>query len=285
MKKAVIAVLLVLFVTVPFVVSADVDVQVYASPAPNGFGSPSWNGYVANAMTALQNGLSVVGDRETDPTAYVTLIRYFPGDIIVTSFNSWRGISEPPAPFDGEFGNRMHFGLVALGDGVEQFTLADVQFALLSSDGELNYIGDLAGTTLNGTSRVGVDYGPDRALGGGDDIVYDSGEPDTTILDALYYIGIGNAYWPGGTTPDQQAINDTVEYIENENLLVMGGYSVNGYQNSGTATVVLWTPDIFSDGFESGDTSRWDAEEVESLFLPGRVIPEPTGLMPVWPLN
>lgn len=283
--RKMLTVLLVLF-TLPAMAAAEITVNVYAHSAPNGFGSPNWNAYVANAMQALQGGLSVVGDRETDPAAYVSLVRYFPGDIMVTSFNSWRGVSEPSAPFDGEYGNRMHFGLVALGDGVEQFTLADVQFAILSSDGELNYIGDLVGTTLNGTTRVGVDYGPDRVLGGGDDIVYDSGEPDTTVLDALYYIGVGNAYWPGGTTPDQQALDDNAEYIEQADIIVSGGYSVNGYQNSGTATVVLWTPDIFSDGFESGDTSRWTSDEgAESLFSPGKAIPEPTGLRPAWPVN
>lgn len=274
--------MLVLFV-LPVVASADITVSVFASPAPNAFGSPSWNAYVANAMNALQNGLPAVGDRETDPTAFVCIVRYFPGDAMVTSFHSWRGIAEPPAPFDSEYGNRMHFALVAMGDGVEQFTLADVQFAILSSDGELNYIGDLAGTTLNGTTRIGIDFGPDRALDGGDDIVYNSGESDTTVLDALYYVGVGNAYWPGGTTPDQTALDENADYIRSENIIISGGYSVNGYENSGTATVVLWKPDIFSDNFESGDTSRWTFDEAGSLFEPGRAIPEPSGLRPAWP--
>ncbi|MCR4274460.1 MAG: hypothetical protein NUW02_00190 [Candidatus Campbellbacteria bacterium] len=283
MKRFVVVLAVLFVVALPTAVSADILVNVYASPAPNGFGSPSWSGYLANAMNALQNGLSVVGDRETDPTAYSALVRYFPGDVMVTSFSSWRGISEPPAPFNGEYGNRMHFGLVALGDGLEWFTLANVQFAILSSDGQLNYIGSLVGTTLNGTTRVGVNYGPDRVLGGGDDIVYNSGESDSTVLDALYYVGVGNGYWPGGTTPDQAILDETAEYIRTENIIISGGYSVNGYQNSGTTTVVLWTPDIFRDGFETGDMSRWTGAVMESPFAPGRVIPEPKGFMPTWP--
>ncbi len=264
--------------------SAEITVAVHAHSAPNGFGSPSWGAYMANVMQALQNGLLSVGDRTTDPTAYEKIVRFTPGDVMVTSFSSWRGIAEPLAPFAGEYGNRLHFALVALGDGVERFTLADVQFSILSSDGELNYIGDLSGTSLNGTSRVGVDYGDDRVLGGGDDTIYDSGEPDTTALDALFYVGVGNAYWPGGTTPDQAALDETADYIWDENIIISGGYSVGGYENSGTATVLLWSPNIFSDDFETEDTSRWtDEVTTESLFTPGRVIPERKGMMPVWP--
>ncbi len=275
-------VFLLVLLALPAFGFAEITVTVHAHSAPNAYGSPSWGAYMANVMQALQNGLLSVGDRSADPTAYEEIVRFTPGDVMVTSFSSWRGVAEPPVPFNNEYGNRLHFALVALGDGTERFTLADVQFAILSSDGELNYIGDLSGTSLNGTSRVGVDYGDDRVLGGGDDTIYDSGEPDTTTLDALFYIGVGNAYWPGDTTPDQAVLNETADYIWDENIIVSGGYSVHGYENSGTATVVLWTPDIFSDDFETGDTSLWDDETTESLFALGRMVSQETGFKPTW---
>ena len=47
-----------------------VVMNVFVSPAPNVFGSPSWDGYVANALNSLENNLGNVGDRGLDPTAY-----------------------------------------------------------------------------------------------------------------------------------------------------------------------------------------------------------------------
>lgn len=100
------------------VARGEVMMQVYPSSAPNVFGSPSWPGYLSNAMNSLHNGLGNIGNRATDPTAYEIAGPFVtPGDFIVTSFNSWRGEAFPAAPFNAEFGNRMHFGLHIMGDG------------------------------------------------------------------------------------------------------------------------------------------------------------------------
>ena len=78
---------------VPSLVHAgSVTVTVLPSVAPNAFGSPSWTGYVSNAMTGLSTGQTTVGDRTVTPTGYtggVTSVNA--GQIEVTSFNSWEG--------------------------------------------------------------------------------------------------------------------------------------------------------------------------------------------------
>lgn len=181
-----------------------ITMDVVASSAPNGYGSPSWGGYAANALTGLENGLSSVGDRSTNPTGYEAAPAVvLPGEIEVTTFKSWRGQANPTGAFAAELGNRMHFGLHAYGDGYSQFALNDLTFALHSSDidDSLVYTGNFIGYSYNGTTRYGINWGDDRVKGGGDDTVYTSGN-GTTLVDELVYVGVGNAWWPGGDAAD-----------------------------------------------------------------------------------
>lgn len=237
-----------LIVAAPFA-SANITVEVFPSPAPNVFGSPSWADYVNNAQNALQNDLSIVGDRNTDPEAYIAFAdgsTIDAGNAMVTSFNSWIGVADPASPFGSELGNRLHFGLHAYGDGTMKFTLADVQYNMSSSDGLLDFSGDLSGTTFNGGTRVGVDWGADNAPGGGDDTIYIGNQDDTTLVDELFYVGVGNAYWPGGgdadrVNPDagrQGSIDASYEYITTSGPITFGTeYTILG--NSGSASVTL----------------------------------------------
>ena len=97
---------------------ADFSFEVYASPGPNFFGSPNWNGYVANAMASIEDDLGNIGDREIDPTAYEIFSEgqiVSANELIVSSFASWRGVADPSSPFDLENGNRLHFGLHLVG--------------------------------------------------------------------------------------------------------------------------------------------------------------------------
>ena len=228
---------------------SDIMIDVHASSAPNAYGSPSWSGYMSNALYALENGLSVYGDRLTDPTAYERAPGTVgPGEIAVTSFNSWRGKVNPLTPFNNEHGNRMHFGLHVVGDGLEQFMLNDLTFEIHSSDpgDSLVFVGDFIGYNYNGTSRYGIDWGADRAKGGGDDIVYNSGN-GTTLVDELVYVGVGNAWWPGGADPDpsnpiggpQAAMDDYFAWVGSEApILVTTTYSIGSYSGSDCVSVV-----------------------------------------------
>lgn len=226
---------------------AGVILEVVPSSAANASGSPSWSGYVANAMYALENGLSSWGDRSTNPTGYEAApAEVLPGEIAVTSFKSWRGQVSPTGAFANELGNRMHFGLHAYGDGTTRFRLEDLTFSLHSSDPDdsLIFEGDFIGYSYNGTTRFGVDWGADRAKGGGDDTVYTSGN-GTTLVDELVYVGVGNAWWPGGDLPDRgvgdpaAAMADYNEWIDSVAPVdVTCSYDILGYEGNAMVTVV-----------------------------------------------
>ncbi|MEN6332713.1 MAG: hypothetical protein ABFE01_00545, partial [Phycisphaerales bacterium] len=184
--------------------AAGITLDIQPSSAPNASGSPSWNGYVVNALNSLEHGSGNIGDRSTNPTAYeIAGPVISPGDIAVTSFHSWCGEVNPSAPFANEYGNRLHFGLHAYGDGTTQFSLSELTFDMHTSDAwdSLAYSGDFVGYSYNGATRYGIDWGADRVKGGGDDILYTSGN-GTTLVDELVYVGVGNAWWPGGSDPN-----------------------------------------------------------------------------------
>ncbi len=228
--------------------SAGVTIDVVASSAPNVFGSPSWGGYLANALNSLENGLGNIGDRNTDPTAYeIAGATVAPGDFMVSSFNSWRGDVNPTGAFANEYGNRMHFGLHAVGDGTTRFALENISFSLTSSDdaNALGFAGNFVGLGYSST-RYGIDWGADRVKGGGDDIIYTSGN-GSTLVDEIVYVGIGNAFWPGGGDPDpsnpvggaQAAMDDAIAYVlANAPFSITGTYSIFGDTGSDTVTVI-----------------------------------------------
>ncbi len=230
---------------------AQITLQVIPSSAPNVYGSPSWAGYAANALNSMENNLGNIGTRATDPTAYEIAGPFVqPSDFMVTTFNSWQGVAGPlAAPFAGELGNRIHFGLVA--SSVTPFDLAQVSFSISSSDpaNSLGYVDDLSGCNFNGITRVGVNWGPDGIKGTADDIVYTAGNVgnDQTLVNELFYVGAGNALWPGGDDPNpgnpaggaQAAIADSTAYVMgNAPFSITGSYTILGNTESATVTVV-----------------------------------------------
>jgi hypothetical protein len=226
-----------------------ITLNVFASSAPNGFGSAAWDGYCVNALNSLENGLGNIGDRSSDPTAYeIAPAVVEAGDIAATSFPSWRGVVNPAAPFNNEHGNRMHFGLHAYGDGTTQFSLEDLTFGLHSSDAtdSLEFVGDFITYTYNGTTRYGINWGVDRVKGGGDDIVYTSGN-GTTPVDELVYVGVGNAWWPGAGDPDpanpvggaQAAMDEYLaQFSAAQPVEVSCTYAIKGYTGGDSVSVV-----------------------------------------------
>ncbi len=225
---------------------ADVTLDVVASSAPNYYGSPSWSGYNSNALHALENGLSTYGDRAADPTGYEAAADVVdPWEIAVTSFNSWRGDVNPTGAFANEYGNRMHFGLHAYGDGVSQFKLDDLSFSLHSSDttDTLIWEGNFIGYNYS-TTRYGINWGADRVKGGIDDVVYNSGN-GLTLVDELVYVGVGNAWWPqpeAGQT-NQDAMDDYYSWIGSESPIdVTCSYTLGNYSGCDTVTVAVPAP-------------------------------------------
>jgi len=196
--------------------NADLVMEVKPSSAPNVFGSPSWATYLSRGLNSLENGTGNDGSRLTDPAAYEILGSVVdPGDFVVSGFNSWRGVADPASPFDGEFGNRLHFGLHIVGD--TQFRLDNLTFNLNSTDSGngLAFTGDFVGFNYS-AARVGIDYF-DGIKGNGNDITYTSGS-GTNLVNELIYIGVGNAFdatfEPGANNQDK--MDNVLSYILGE---------------------------------------------------------------------
>jgi hypothetical protein len=172
----------------------------FASPAPNFFGSPSFAGWAANAIDALQNNLSSVGNPATDPTAYYQVTTGTDSSNIVTGFPSWNGVANPGGAFASELGNRLHFGLLIVGNGT-LFSLSELSFNMHSSDpGNIfSFTGDFSGDMYN-AFRVGIAE---------DGSLITSGLATQQVKE-LMYVGVGNALAPsdvGCPGTDQAAID------------------------------------------------------------------------------
>ncbi len=208
-------------------------ITVTPSLAPNAFGSPNWAGYVGNAVTALYNGFSTFGS-PSSPDYYAAVTGPINvKDNIVTGFNSWHGDANPGvdfgAPFAGEYGNRLHFGVVINGHGT-QFAIADLAFDAVSSD-PLNGLGFSfsAGSFNYSSSYMGVIHGPS-----GDTFV--TSGPNTQLVDELVGRGSGNAYAVYDTDPgatEQDKIDQAAANIGYYSFT--GTYTLDG--GSGSATV------------------------------------------------
>ncbi len=226
------------------------DPQIYVLPAlaPNGWGSASFSGWQDNAIYALENGLSAYGD-PTLPTYYQQAGSSIPqSENQVTSFNSWMGQTDPGtvfgSAFASELGNRLHFGLVILGNGT-QFSISQLSFVGTSSD-PANYLGF-------GWNTGDYDYSPGYVgvvhhTGGAD--TYVTSGPNTQLVDELYSRGSGNAAWPCGpgdpspcgTPAEQQAAIDAAAAYNGTPYTFSGTYTLAGPDNTawkGTAEVTL----------------------------------------------
>jgi hypothetical protein len=206
-KQIVLAIFSVFAATLP-ASAASISMESYASSAPNVFGSPSWPGYLSNAMTGLANGGATTGTAG-QPTLYSSGTIFAPGDFIATGFNSWKGIENPGPPYEGENGNRLHFGVRVKGNG-QQFALWDLNFDMHSNDAadSLAFSGNYNGSNYS-ERRFGIDYGLDGMLGGGDDTIYNSGQSGALLVDELFNVGVGNAF----AAYDSNQLADALLYI------------------------------------------------------------------------
>lgn len=257
-------------------VQAQSTISVVVTPhsAPNYFGSPNYNAYEANVMAHLTTGLggpASAGDRSLAPTAFSlypsnTVSLVAPTEMIVTGVPSWRGTSDPAAPFANERGNRMHFALSMVGQSsVNQFSLRDVGFEMTGISGSgwnYNYAAfnayggsDPDNETLFPVGynyqpwRVGVQYGLNGVFGGGDDVILQNGQDGATPVNALFYFGVGDAYWADfdcGANPSlcdtaakrQGLIDTAANTMDANNFYLTGRYYLGGSTVTGLATVV-----------------------------------------------
>lgn len=216
-------------------------IEVIPALAPNGFGSPSYNSWVANATYAIENGLSSYGASGPDQYNAVSGPLSY-SDIFVTSFNSWLGQANPGDVFGpayaNELGNRLLFGLHIVADEGQQFSISQLSFVGTSTDPDnaLGF-GFAAGSYNYSAQYIGINYGGDGVKGGGDDLLI-TGGANTQLINELVGRGSGNAYWPA-TAAD--LLTDLAWLNENYgDTEFIGVYSLGQYTGSGS--VLLDSP-------------------------------------------
>ncbi len=169
-----------------------------------GIGSPNDLHYGINALIGLQNGTTGVNTFTGNGSGASTYNRLVgtadPSQFIDTTgqFNSWLGLA--PGAIAGEFGNRLYFGVVV--KSTDQFSLSSfVYYDNFYNNAVIPF--NTVGDTYDGTTINGLSYGPNGVLGGGDDIFYEGGQVNTTLVNELYYRGYSNAIVPPALGPGQ----------------------------------------------------------------------------------
>jgi hypothetical protein len=234
-----------MLLSVPMVASADTVIVVSPAIAPNAFGSPSYAGWEANAVSALQAGVPAFGS-PTSPTYYSQTATTTAGGIIVTNFPSWMGQADPGSVFGAayanELGNRAHFSFhIGQTGPLTAFSISQLSFNLTSSDPALDF-GFATGSYNYNSGYVGLNYGVDGIKGTGDDF-FVTGGANTQLVHELFGRGSGNAFealCTGCTLAQQQAaLADVAAYINGQGGITMvGTYNlVGGPTGSGTLQV------------------------------------------------
>ncbi len=206
-----------LWVSAPASYAGPIVLNQFASVGPNpDLGLTSWSDYVANALYALEHGLTSYGS--PGPGYYATVVPIIPpllpGQIVSSSgFLSWNGVVDPLSPYDLEHGNFIYFPLHILGNG-SLFRLSNLYNDMNSSDPPNSFDNDGWFYDFNGYT-IGIYYGPDGIKGTADDVLYNSGDASLYLINELLYVGVGASFnasgAPGGTPQEQMQY--TLDYI------------------------------------------------------------------------
>jgi hypothetical protein len=222
---------------VPMAAKSAITIDVTPSSAPNGNGSPSFSGYAANAIYALENGLTSYGD-PSSPSYYTqapTVMSVL--NNIVTGFPSWNGVANPTGAYASELGNRLHFGLDVRGNG-SLISISELSFSATSTDANSLGFSYSAGEYDYNASYVGWNYGTDGIRGTLDDTFITSG-PNTQLVNEIVSRGSGNAWavyvgdYPGTL---QDEINQAAAALGSSPIDFTGTYTLGGVQGSATVT-------------------------------------------------
>ena len=171
-----------------------------------GIGSPNDLAYGQNALVGLRNGtngINTFAGNGSGASTYNRLVGVAtPSQFTDTTglFNSWLGIA--PGSISGEFGNRLYFGVIVKDNVNAQFNLANFVYQDNFYNNQTIFF-NTPFDTYDGTTIIGVGYGPNLVLGGGDDVIYNAGQVNTTMVNELYYRGYSNAIAPPPLAPGQ----------------------------------------------------------------------------------
>ena len=193
---------------------AQVSLEIVPSIAPNRDNSAYWSTWESNAISALYTGATTAGTLGT-PGYYSAITGPVDtSNVYVTTFPSWLGVADPATVFGpayaAEYGNRLTFGFIATDSNGQQFSISQISLSISADDSRLNYTW-AAGSFTYSSGYVGILFGADGKMGGGDDTFITSGA-NTQLVDAVISRGPGNAYWPehatsGDSLTDQQVID------------------------------------------------------------------------------
>jgi hypothetical protein len=230
---------------------AGIDITVTPWLAPNAFGSPSFAPAAANAVDALYNGQTSGGAAGT-PSFFQAQSNVQASETIVTDFASWKGQLNPGvtvgAAFANEYGERMTFGLSIVGTGGTMFSISQLSFNAVSNDAN-NILGFSFGTgqyDYSDGNYVGVLYGADGQLGGGDD-TFVTGGANTQLVNAIFARGSGNSLEndptdPVATPAEQQASLQAATYFAGQPSEFTGTYRIGDFSGSGTFDIAVPEP-------------------------------------------
>jgi hypothetical protein len=223
----------------PILGSGGITISIFPALAPNRWGSPSWNAWASNAVTAILNGHSSYGD-PSSPTFYQQITNAVPvTNNLVTGFPSWMGQSDPgnvfgPA-FAQESGNRLTFGMDIKG-GTNLISIAQLSFTMASTD---------PGNTLDWTyspipySYSGLNTGSANPVylgiiyGSNGQNTYVTNGPATQLVNEVITCGSGNAWWPDGTSADSIAVQQSnivacASQLGSQPFFFTGTYFIDG---------------------------------------------------------
>lgn len=172
-------------------------------PNPSSASFNGWATNVINGLRGLQTPPVGAGAQQYNPLSNgVTL---GDGQFISTevlNFQSWQGVA--PGPFAGQLGTTLYFSLVVRESqtGVNSFSLDDV----LADE---TYLG-----LAYGAAPVGGNYRLTAVGVQGDGTILNNNEAGATLVNALYYVGVGFSWQAEpGTGSNQDVLNQNIAAI------------------------------------------------------------------------
>jgi len=229
------------------VLEGGITIAVYPALAPNRWGSPSWNAWASNAVTAILNGYSSYGD-PARPSYYQQVTNAVPvTNNLVTSFPSWLGMADPVTVFGpnfaNELGNRLTFGMDIKG-GTNLISVSQLSFIMASTDpgNTLDWSYSPVPYSYSGLNTgsanpvyLGIIYGPNGQN------TYVTNGPATQLVNEIVTCGSGNAWWPDGTAADSIAVQQSnilvcAEQVGTETFSFSGTYVISGVAGSNSVT-------------------------------------------------
>ena len=219
--------------------SAQVTITTEATMAPNAYGSPSFDTWVANGIYAVENGLTSYG--AAGPAQFNVTTSPLPvAANFVPGFNSWLG--QAPGPYAGELGNRASFVAVINGNG-SLINMNNFGITMSSSDAG-NLLGVswpnnsiLPGDWTYDSGDIGLIFNNGINISGGFTVV-NSGDPGQ-MVNEIISIGAGNAYASYDTLAtgnDDPNPGDTDQQILNYDIAQVSSYDFTGTFSYGTDT-------------------------------------------------